>query len=110
MGTSGFEIPAELLDTRLTVYPQIGRSANDALFGEAYFEMAYVEATNENVLDNKGKRVVSNLFAIFGPSCRIEDEDNIAWNGVRYEVVNRSPLSMGGSIAQVEVRFRSVRR
>ena len=105
-----FGLLPEELDTDITVYPRAGNSATAPLFGENYCERAYIEPGYKAITDNRGRQVLSSLFAVVGPDSKIVEEDEILYAGKRYRVASADQFLIGGAVCHTELRFVSVSR
>jgi hypothetical protein len=101
-----------LCNADIIIYPRAGNSASGTVFNPSYFTRAYVEPGSKSVVDNKGQRITSNLFACLSSVNMLNDGDEIEWQGRRYRVVTADCylLSNDSSIYQIELHCVSVSR
>ena len=106
-----FDMPEDVLDKAVTVFPKQGNSAFGPVFGASYSAAAYLEPREEMVTDERGQTVLSTLFGLFRSAAAIRAGYEIEWGDARYRVVRVDAFTApGGDATDVEVRLGSVAR
>lgn len=87
---------------RVTVRPYAGQGQHGAIYGDLRTERCYIEPKRTRVTTATGEERTGSLWAAFGSRSTISTNDEVEWNGERYEVIDAEPLRDGGKTHHVE--------
>ncbi len=95
-------LPAELLQTAVTITARTGEGAYGPAFGAFVAAVCYWESKNKEVQDARGELRIATALAVFQPEVAIATGDRITKDGVVYEVITVDSAEPSGVLHHLE--------
>jgi len=92
----------------VTIAGQMMETTLGPVFASPINVPACVDFGFRRITNRQGQEVVASAFLILGPDATLNVDDQVNFEGIKYETVDVQPMRVNGKIDHIEAYLKSV--